>query len=53
MDITRWGFPIEIYTGESLYKSYFIALILWEEIIMGLTKKLVASYMVGDLVLMD
>ena len=49
MDITRWGFPIEIYTGE----SYFIALILWEEIIIGLTKKLVASYIVGDLVLMD
>jgi len=35
----------------SLYDLFFIALNLQGKIIIGLTKKLVASYMVGNLVL--
>ena len=51
-DITRKKFLIEIYIEGLPYKPYFIALVLWQ-IIMGPTKKIVASYVVGDLVLLD
>ena len=50
---TRKGLPIEIYTEGSPHKLYFIALILQERIISGPTKKLVTSYMVRDLALLD
>ena len=36
-----------------LYEPFFIALTLWEEIIIGPTKKLVALHIVGDLALLD
>ena len=42
-----------MYIGEPLYEPYFIALILQEKIIIRPTKKLVVSYVVGDLVLLD
>ena len=50
---TMRGFSIEIYIGGPPYESYFIALTLQEQIIIGLTKKLVVTYIVGDLVLLD
>ena len=47
-------FNIEIYSGRPLYEIFFIALILQEEEIMiGQTKKLVASYAIEDLVILD
>ena len=52
-DITRKGFPIEIFTEGPPHELYFIALNLQGQIIIGLTKKLVATYMVGNLVLLD
>jgi len=52
-DTTRQGFSIEMYIGGLLYKLYFIALTLQGEIIIELMKKLVASYMVGDLAILD
>jgi len=52
-DITRKEFPIEIYIGELLHKSYFITLTLQEKIIIELTKKLVVLHVVGNLVLLD
>jgi len=52
-DITRQGFPIKMYIEGLLYKSYFIVLILQRKIIIGPTKKMVASYIAGDLVLLD
>ena len=42
-----------MYTGGPLHESYFIALTLQGQIIIGPTKKMVTSYMVGDLVLLD
>ena len=52
-DIIRKKFLIEMYIGELPHKPYFIALTLQEQIIVGPTKKMVASYMVGDLALLD
>ena len=49
----RKGFPIEMYSGSSPHKLYFIALTLQGQIIIGPTKKTVVSYVVGDLVLLD
>jgi len=42
-----------MYTRELLHELFFIALTLWGEIIIGLIKKLVASYVVGDLTFLD
>ena len=52
-DTTRKGLSIEMYTEGLPHKSYFIALTLWGQIIIGSTKKLVATYMVRDLALLD
>jgi len=53
VDITRKELPIEMYSGSLPHKPYFIALILQGQIIIGPTKKMVISYVVGDLVLLD
>ena len=42
-----------MYMGEPPHKLYFIALTLQDHIIIGPTKKMVTSYMVGDLMLLD
>ena len=52
-DTIRKGFPIKIYTGGPPHELYFIVLTLWEQIVIGLTKKLVVTYVVGDLALLD
>ena len=52
-NIIRKYFPIEMYMGEPPYESYFIALILKEKLVIRPTKKLVVSYVVEDLVLLD
>ena len=52
-DITRKGFPIEMYTEGLLHEPYFIMLALQGKIIIGPTKKLVISHMVGDLALLN
>ena len=52
-DTTRKRFSIKMYMGGPPYELYFIMLTLWGEIIIGLTKKLVATYVVGDLVLLN
>jgi len=52
-DTIRKGFPIKIYMGGPSYKPYFIALTLQGQIVIGPTKKLVTTYVVGDLVLLD
>ena len=53
VDTTRKGFLIEIYMEGSPHKPYFIVLTLWEEIIIRPTKKLVVTYIVGDLALLN
>ena len=42
-----------MYIRGPLHESYFIALTLQGKLIIGPTKKIVISYMVGDLVLLD
>jgi len=49
-DISQWGFPIKMYIGGPSYELFFIVLTLQEKIVISLTKKLVASYVVGDLI---
>ena len=51
--MTRRGFSIEIYSGGPPHEPYFIALMLQGQIVIRPTKKMVASYMVGDLALLD
>ena len=46
-------FPIEIYIGGPLYEPYFIAFTLKRKVIIGSTKKLVTSYIIRDLALLD
>jgi len=53
MDTTQCGLPIKMYMEELSHKLYFIALTLWEEIIIGRTKKMVTSYLVEDLAMLD
>ena len=48
-DTSRWEFPIKIYTRRPSYKPFFIILILWRTLVIKPTKKLVATYIVGDL----
>jgi len=50
---TRKGFPIKMYMGGPPHEPYFITLILQSQIIVEPTKKLVTTYVVGDLVLLD
>jgi len=52
-DMTRKGFPIEMYTGGPPYELYFIPLTLQGQIIVGPTKKLIATHVRRDLVLLD
>jgi len=42
-----------MYTDSSPHKPYFITLTLKEQIIIKPTKKMVASYVVGNLALLD
>ena len=51
--MTRKRFPIEMYTEGLSHKLYFIILMLQGQIIVRLTKKIVTSYVVGDLALLD
>ena len=51
--MTRQGFLIEMYTRKLSHKLYFITLTLQGKIIIRLTKKLVAFYVVRDLALLD
>ena len=45
--------PIKIYIEEPLYKLFFIANFIQEQLIIGPAKKIVVIYAVRDLTLMD
>ena len=47
------GFPIEMYIGGPFHKPYFIVFTLKGEVIIGPINKLVVSYVIGDLVLLN
>jgi len=42
-----------MYIGGLLHEPYFIVLTLQEQMVIGLMKKLVTTYAVGDLALLD
>jgi len=49
MEISQNGYPISIYQEGPLYRPYFIAVNNQGQEIIGPTKKIVATYMVGEL----
>ena len=50
---TSQGIFIKIYTRGSLYKPFFIVDFIQRQLIIGLAKKMVVTYTVEDLTLMD
>ena len=52
-DTMRREFSIKMYSGGLPHKPYFIVLMLQGQIVIGPTKEMVASYVVGDLALLD
>jgi len=52
-DISQQGFSIKMYSKGLPHEPFFIALILKGDIIIRPTKKLLASYIVGDLAFLD
>jgi len=48
-DTTRNGYQILMFQGGSLYKLYFVAINNRNQIIIGPSKKIVATYVVGEL----
>ena len=52
-DISWWEFPIKMYLEGPPHEPFFITLTLWGELVIGSMKKLVISYVVGDLVFLD
>jgi len=51
-DTSRNGYQIKMFQGEPLHEPYFIAIDNMEQIIIGPSKKIVATYVVGELVVM-
>ena len=49
IEISRNGYQIYMFQGGLLYKPYFIAIDNRKQIIIGPSKKIVATYMVGEL----
>ena len=52
-DTSCQGILIKIYTGGPLYKPFFIAYCIQGQLIIGPTKKMVVTYVVEGLTLMD
>jgi len=48
-EISRNGYPIIIFQGGPPHEPYFITIDNWGQVIIGLNKKTVATYMVGEL----
>ena len=48
-DISRNGYQIHMFQGGLLHKPYFIAIDNREQLIIGPSKKIVATHMVGEL----
>ena len=51
-DTSRNGYQIKMFQGEPLYEPYFITIDNMEQIIIGPSKKIVATHIVGELVVM-
>ena len=51
-DTSRNGYQIKMFQGEPLHEPYFITIDNMEQIIIGPSKKIVATHIVGELVVM-
>jgi len=51
-DTSRNGYQIKMFQGGSPHKPYFITIDNMEQIIIGPNKKIVATHVVGELVVM-
>jgi len=49
IDIVRNGYQIQIFQGDPLHESYFIAINNQDQIIISPSKKIVAIHVVGEL----
>jgi len=49
MDTARNGFQIHMFQGGPLHEPYFIAIDNKDQVIIGLSKKIVATHVVGEL----
>ena len=49
METSRNGYQIPMFQRGLLYEPYFIAINNWEQVIIGLSKKIVATHMVEEL----
>ena len=47
--ISRNGYPITMFQGGLPHEPYFIAIDNWGQVIIGPNKKMVATYVVGEL----
>jgi len=52
METARNRYQIPMFQGDLLHKPYFIAIDNMEQIIMGPSKKIVATHVVGELAVM-
>jgi len=52
METSRNGYQIPMFQRGPLYKPYFIAIDNMEQIIIGPSKKIVATHVVGELAVM-
>jgi len=52
METLRNRYQIPMFQGDPLHKSYFIAIDNIKQIIIGPSKKIVATHMVGELAVM-
>ena len=52
MEISRNKYPIRMFQGRSLHEPFFIAINNLGQVIIGPNKKMVAMYVVGELVVL-
>ena len=52
METARNGYQISMFQGDPPHKPYFIAIDNMEQIIIGPSKKIVATHVVGELAVM-
>jgi len=48
-ETTRNGYPIKMYQGGPPHEPFFIAINCWDQVIIGLNKKIVAMHVLGEL----
>ena len=52
IDTSRNGYHIKIFQGDPLYEPYFVAIDNMEQVIIGSSKKIVATHIIRELVVL-